>query len=240
VGIDYSVTFNRSARVDEAIQILNSVSHDCKNGRLLDLGCGNGDTTKCFFMKGVDVVGLEVNPIPYIHVPFVRASGLKLPFKDGYFNTVILNDVLEHVRYVDAVQLFNEISRVLTVNGFLYVSVASKFEFREPHSNKLFLSWLPRFIYAPVIRGFLGEDVYPYTVRQFRGLTEESNFTFDNFTGFYVAKKVADLSYVGNTILRPLIGLMVKLKLTGSAGLLRCLEPFGVLVFVCKKTGVCR
>lgn len=146
-SIDYKVTNNREARAEEAIQVLKLSAHNLEKGFLLDIGCGNGSTTKWFSNNlGVYSVGLDIhegfadgakthNPL----LEYAFASGIKLPFKEKSFHTVILNDVLEHVSYHDAKELFDQIQRVLDDDGVLYVSVASKFEIREPHSNLLFI-----------------------------------------------------------------------------------------------------
>lgn len=245
--IDYSVTYNREARAEEAVTALTLSGHNPQKGLLLDLGCGGGSTTKWFANNlGVYSIGLEVGRIylegmklnqPYLtnSSGYILASGIDLPFQEKAFHTVILNDVLEHISYQSAIEAFKQIREALDDEGMLYVSVASKFEFREPHSNMLFMSWFPRWVYAPIVRKIFNEDVYPYTVKRFRKLVEQTGFSYENVTCLYVAKKVQNLNYIGNTILRPIVHVLNKIGLTRSPGFLRFMEPFGVLVFVCQK-----
>lgn len=159
--VDYSVTNARNARAEEASTVLKYYSnHDIDGGRLLDIGCGNGSTTQWFSQHvNTYTVGIEIKPAwdrisrhGNTKMEFLSASGIKLPFKSKSFHTIILNDVLEHVSYRQAKELFVEIGRVLDDEGQVYVSVANKFQIREPHSNLLFVSWLPRWIYAPIVR----------------------------------------------------------------------------------------
>jgi ubiquinone/menaquinone biosynthesis C-methylase UbiE len=242
-SIDYKVTNNREARAEEAIQVLKLSAHNLEKGFLLDIGCGNGSTTKWFSNNlGVYSVGLDVhegfadgakthNPL----LEYAFASGIRLPFKEKSFHTVILNDVLEHVSYHDAKELFDQIQKVLDDDGVLYVSVASKFEIREPHSNLLFMSWFPRWVYSPVVRKIHREDVYPYTFMRFKILAESTDFYSENFTRLYVLRKVQNLNYIGNKMVRPIARILNKMGLTKNAGFLKFLEPFGVLIFVCRK-----
>lgn len=242
--IDWSVTYNREARAEEAITALKLSGHDPKEGLLLDLGCGAGSTTK-WFANNLDIysVGIEIsksfvgstkNHVQSLN--YIQASGVNLPFQEKIFHTVILNDVLEHISYQNATEAFKQIRKVLKDNGLLYVSVASKFEVREPHSNLLLISWFPRWIYAPIVRKIFHDDVYPYTARSFHKLAQQTGFTFENVTCLYVNKKVQNLNYIGNIILRPIVRVLNKIGLTKSAGFLKFMEPFGVLVFICQKT----
>ena len=108
--IDYSVTYNREARAEEAVTALKLSGNNPAQGLLLDLGCGTGSTTKWFSNNlGVYSVGLEVlgtfaerektnNP----RLNYLFASGVNLPFQEKTFHTVILNDVLEHISYKKA------------------------------------------------------------------------------------------------------------------------------------------
>ncbi len=246
--IDWNVTYNREARAEEAAVALKLANHDIHKGLILDLGCGIGSITKWFdnCLK-VKTVGLEVfrGNIASMkenghHLTsesgYVLASGVDLPFPKKAFHTVVLNDVLEHISYTDAIETFKQVHEALDEDGMFYISVASKYEFREPHSNLMLISWFPRWIYAPIVRKIFHDDVYPYTVSRFRKLAKQTGFSFKNVTYLYVEKKVQDLNYIGNKVLRPIVRALNKFGLTKKAGFLRFMEPFGVLVFVCQKT----
>ncbi len=247
--MDYRVTNARKERAKEAVVTLSYLSyHDMRNGRILDIGCGNGSTTN-WFSHNVQTcsIGVDVRKTPRrfpqketSNVEYMYASGLGLPFIGKSFHTVILNDVLEHVAYQDAITLFNEISKVLDDDGKLYVSVANKYQIMEPHSGLLLISWFPSWVYRPVIRKVFGEEVYPYTVKRFGALVKKAHFLSDNFTWYYVSKKIHNLNYIGNRIIRPLVRVFNKMRLTSSLGFRRFLEGFAVLVFVCQKTSTAK
>jgi ubiquinone/menaquinone biosynthesis C-methylase UbiE len=54
-------------------------------------------------------------------VNYVSGTGEKIPFSDGYFSFVIIDNVLDHVQQPDSV--LNEIYRVLSNKGILYIEL---------------------------------------------------------------------------------------------------------------------
>jgi SAM-dependent methyltransferase len=91
-------------------------------GRLLDVGCGIGD----MLTFRPNTVGVDVNPY---NVNFCKALGCEayvmsvdeLPFDNSSFDSVLLDNVLEHIS--DPVPLLKEIQRVIRPNGFLLIGV---------------------------------------------------------------------------------------------------------------------
>ena len=55
------------------------------------------------------------------NVKYLAGTGEKIPFDDGFFNIVIIDNVLDHVSAPDHV--LKEIYRVLSKNGLLYIIV---------------------------------------------------------------------------------------------------------------------
>jgi SAM-dependent methyltransferase len=91
------------------------------HGRWLDIGCGDGDYTRELVAHGcTDVVGVDVrhsDAWQRIAAGFAVASGQRLPFAEGSFDGVLLNEVLEHVSDEHAV--LSDIRRVLRPGGLL-------------------------------------------------------------------------------------------------------------------------
>ncbi len=93
-------------------------------GRVLDLGCGAGDSIDLFrsLDPGVDWVGADVERSPEVaartrtDAEFVTFDGERLPFGDGSFDLVYCKQVLEHVRHPG--QVVAEAARVLRPGGW--------------------------------------------------------------------------------------------------------------------------
>jgi hypothetical protein len=88
-------------------------------GRVLDLGCGNGS----FDASGLQatVIGLDLEGGSTPPARFVRGDASGLPFAAGTFDAVVSNHSLEHVRDLDG--CLSEMSRVLKSDGCVYVAV---------------------------------------------------------------------------------------------------------------------
>lgn len=91
-------------------------------GNTLDIGCGIGDMLAFRAMT----IGVDINPHT---VDYCKARGLdahlmqpdELPFPNKYFDSVLLDNVLEHIEAPS--NLLKEIGRVLRDNGTLLIGV---------------------------------------------------------------------------------------------------------------------
>jgi SAM-dependent methyltransferase len=97
-----------------------AVRHHAR-GRLLDVGCGQKPYRSLFDVE--EYVGLEIDS------PATRAAqkadafydGMTFPFEDGSFDTVLTNQVLEHV--FTPAEFLTEVRRVLKPGGTLLITV---------------------------------------------------------------------------------------------------------------------
>ena len=95
-----------------------------EQGRLLDVGCGNGQTLVRMADLGWHAEGLDTDPIA---VRVARAKGLEVregtlqsqQFASGSFDAVLMSHVIEHLH--DPVSLMKECYRVLKPGGRLIV-----------------------------------------------------------------------------------------------------------------------
>jgi len=120
--------------------------------KLLDLGSGVGSFVVACRRKGLNCYGIEPDRIgngtalTSIQIArrrvaepvFAAAIGENLPFADGSFDLVVMNQVIEHVSDQSAV--LAEATRVLKPGGVLYIACPNYLRFYEPH-YKIF--WLP-------------------------------------------------------------------------------------------------
>lgn len=92
-------------------------------GRVLDVGCADGRLA-AYLSEDCDYTGLDYPATSdelYGTRPMVYGDAAALPFADGSFDTVLLLEVLEHVRHPDAA--LAECRRVLAEGGQLLLSM---------------------------------------------------------------------------------------------------------------------
>lgn len=105
-----------------------------KDKVVLDIGCGAGGKTLYYASQGAEkVYGIEI--VEYYEeeanalakkkgledkFQFVLGDAANIPFEDGFFDTIIMNDAMEHV--YEPFKVLNECYRVLKKGGKLYVN----------------------------------------------------------------------------------------------------------------------
>ena len=111
--------------------VVLSRHRELAGARGLDLGCGVGGTSVALSRAGARVHALDRDPrrlhalrTRLARVPMVRAAAGELPFGNGIFDAVILQDVLEHV--ASPQDILGEIHRVLKPNGVMYLSTPNR------------------------------------------------------------------------------------------------------------------
>jgi len=108
-------------------------------GQTLDVGCGLGDMLR--FRE--NTVGVDINQL---NVQYCTSMGLDahlmepdvLPFPDGSFDSVLLDNVLEHIAKPGA--LLKEIRRVLKPGGNLVIGVPGVLGMQSDLDHKVFYS----------------------------------------------------------------------------------------------------
>jgi SAM-dependent methyltransferase len=113
--------------------------------RIMDLGCGPGDSVDLFRSvdPAVSWVGVDIAQSPEVaartraDAEFVTFDGRKLPFEDATFELVYCKQVLEHVEHPR--ELVGEVARVLAPGGHLAGSTSQLEAF---HSRSTF-NWTP-------------------------------------------------------------------------------------------------
>ena len=104
--------------------------HGKTTGRLLEIGCGNGDFLAQAEQAGWQVTGVEYAPAAYETARQRLKNGnlfcgelqdARLP--DNQFDLCVISDVLEHVRW--PLDCLREIHRVLKPGGTLFVTTPS-------------------------------------------------------------------------------------------------------------------
>lgn len=111
--------------------VFNELLPDTLKGKvLLDAGCGTGWFSKEAYMRGAQVISMDLGQNLLDQVAKkcdskrIVGSVLDIPFGDNYFDIVISSDVIEHTP--DPQKAIREMKRVLKKNGVLALTVPNK------------------------------------------------------------------------------------------------------------------
>ena len=131
---------------DHSRQVLaDHYAASLRPARVMDLGCGAGDSVDLFRSLNPEVrwVGVDIESSPEVSgrtradADFVTFDGLRLPFEDASFDLVYCKQVLEHVQQPH--ELLREVTRVLRPGGSFAGSTSQLEAF---HSRSIF-NWTP-------------------------------------------------------------------------------------------------
>jgi SAM-dependent methyltransferase len=126
------------------------------DSRILDLGSGIGSFVASCRRRGLRAFGLEPDRIGQgakitsiqiarrrLAAPvFVSGVGEGLPFPNGCFDLVVMNQVIEHV--ADQSTVVREAARVVRQGGAIYIACPNYLCFYEPHYKIFWLPLLPK------------------------------------------------------------------------------------------------
>jgi SAM-dependent methyltransferase len=150
--------------------LLAKVVKDSQPGRILDLGAGCGYFIEAATRWGISSVGLE-GSTDAVEMAKKRAPELDIrlqklgdifPFENNSFQTVVLNQVIEHLEPEVVSHMLTEANRVLCPGGMIFITSPSCFNKAEfnadpTHINLLSPSQLRD---ALVCAGF--ENIVPF------------------------------------------------------------------------------
>lgn len=236
-----AVLAKRLYRVRDIDRVLRMANH--KPSSVLDVGSGNGAIINQYTERGYETVGIEVNEsyvkkasARFPRTKYICYDGKHFPFSDAHFDTILLNDVLEHISYGDIEQVLAEVRRVLMPNGVVYISVMNRWQLIEPHLLIPFMTWLPRIAWYSVARRLAAYDytrVYPYTRGRLVSLLKRHDFSFKDLTSVYIQHKFLGINPIGSRMTSRIVRLLQKLHLMKIA--YYAATRVSILVFVATK-----
>ena len=161
--------------------------------KLLDAGCDDGNNAFLLSKKSERTWGIDVNRKAieaaqknFPLIPFSCCPVENTPFENEFFDVIVMNDVLEHVR--DETVAINEMFRILKKGGQLIISTPHKgmFSFLDPANVKFVVKnkLLLRMLYGKkktekfLKNGLSRNDFHRhYSLGQFRSMLRASDFS---------------------------------------------------------------
>jgi len=114
-------------------------------GKVLELGCGEGDLSRTISDRGLDVTGVDMNEEKirrarkeHPGIAFLACDILQLSLPAESFDTVVLAEVLEHVPEKEGDAMLAKAWSLLAPGGRLVVSVPNEDCVPHPHHVRLF------------------------------------------------------------------------------------------------------
>jgi 2-polyprenyl-3-methyl-5-hydroxy-6-metoxy-1,4-benzoquinol methylase len=98
--------------------------------RVLDVGCGLGLGSDSFpqatqyvgLDKDLDAIGFAACQFRLQHKIYLCTSADHIPFRDSYFDLVVMMDVIEHMETSQMLRVLDEVYRVMAYGGKLCLS----------------------------------------------------------------------------------------------------------------------
>lgn len=127
IADNYLATYSANDELD--VKYLAEYAHRLVGKRVLDMGCGVGVGVSYLSKCNLDVIGVDASPnmlgvahTIFPNLKFFRQNILHTSFEDEYFDGIVLSYVINHFNQEGLVLLRNEISRLLSPNGLLFIS----------------------------------------------------------------------------------------------------------------------
>jgi hypothetical protein len=86
--------------------------------KILDVGAGNSPFPIIVRRCGYEVIPIDKERFPNV----IKVDATNLPWSNEYFDGITLISVIEHADLQTAKQIMNELSRVLKLNGLLFLT----------------------------------------------------------------------------------------------------------------------
>jgi len=162
---------------DGELRIAMAASFTDCGKRLLDVGCGDGSFILRVKDQLEEVFGLDISPMAVelcrkngIKASQINLNGQTTPYPDGFFDTIVSLEVIEHV--FNPLSFLKEINRALRPGGTLIISTPNIRKLQRIVS--IIMGHFPGTSYDPV--GFDGGHLHYFTSKDLSNLLMECGF----------------------------------------------------------------
>lgn len=144
------------------------------SGNTLDIGYAEYPNHVTKNLYGIDIVPRPTVELPnYVETKQVDLNVERVPYDDGFFDTVIAGDVIEHV--ANPMAMLCESSRVLKPGGVLIVSTPNPYYYWEFMQNML--------VKIPWMKAKQEGHFTSFTRINMRNILERTGFTLEKELG---------------------------------------------------------
>lgn len=149
-----------------------------ENSFVLEVGCGEGYGTNLLSQRSGKIIGLDVEKDTIAHSSgkyeaenclFRTYDGVKIPYEDNTFDTVISFQVIEHIQ--DDINYVSEIYRVLKRNGIFILTTPNRTNRLKP-GQKPWNRFHIREYYPEELEKILSNKFYDVKIWGIRGNEE--------------------------------------------------------------------
>jgi ubiquinone/menaquinone biosynthesis C-methylase UbiE len=167
---------SRQRKAQKIVRVLGA-KKNLKKSKVLDIGTGAGYIAEHLAKHAKDVTSVDLVDERKVkeNYTFVKVADESLPFKEGHFDIVISNHVVEHVG--DQQQHIDEIIRVLKPGGIIYLATPNKNWITDPHYRVPLINWMPPRLASRYLRTLKGKtwDIKPVNVRKLKRLSKNQH-----------------------------------------------------------------
>ncbi len=205
---------------------------DDRSGKILDFGCGAGQTVIYLRLLGFDAKGVDLGCVDLPNKvasklglgvdTFIKYSGHQLPDPNENFRLVFSEQVLEHV--MDLPTYYSEAHRVLMPDGIAYFSFPHRLIPYDTHTRTWMIHYFPSSI-RYCIYGALSHNItYIKSILNYRTVGTHRKLGLAHFASFQdiTAQRLLEglnqslASYEGIKSLRRIANAMIRMPVIGG------------------------